>query len=489
MDRYNLNRFLESQTYVYEKVISELRSGVKKTHWMWYIFPQIDGLGKSETARWFAIKSIEEARDYLTHQVLGERLRQCAKLALDIEGKSVAEIFGYPDNLKFHSCITLFSLIDDENSIFEKLLDKYFGGQKDPLTLEVFKVSGASRINTPPDQSYSLPLGVFARRVAKFGKKKCGDSFAIEHLEKEQNILLVIADGVSSSPCDWKASETACEALLQRFKSVSGTVIQRMENAAEKANDAVRQIRGNCAGSITSLTFVVLETSSEELHVLNIGDSRVYLGPDDRLEQITSDDVHPVILKRNGENVLQAGVQVFMRGVTRSLGQLEALEYVVSTHKFKKNYVLLLVSDGISKNEAFTSDIPSVFASAKITEKFAEFVVESSQRNNDDATLIAVWHTTSDQSRRSIYEEDIATGTDFRSSALSPIETTEFIKEDLVCNIVENRNEVANELLDYADKYGLKFERTYLEKLLSQLIKQNRDRLLVARIRDYIRRT
>lgn len=330
---------------------------------------------------------------------------------------------------------------------------------------------------------------VFAHKTAKAGKERCGDSFAVRFFEEEQILLLVVADGVSSSPCDWKASETACDALMERFQSASGNVSQRMVNAAAKAHNAVRQIEGRCSGSITSLSFVVWETSSEEIHVLNVGDSRVYLGPDNTLEQITSDDVRPVILKMNGENVFRAGLPVFLRGVTKSLGQDEALEFFVYSHKFDRSDILLLVSDGISKNEMFTLALPSIFGSARIREKLAELVAENSQRNNDDATLIAVWPSTSDQSRRSTYESGVANGADFRSLKLSPIETVEFIKDDLAVAVDGKRNEAANELLDYADKYGLKFDRTYLEKLLTLLIKQDRNRFLVARIRNYIRRT
>jgi uncharacterized protein (DUF1810 family) len=108
-DPYNLARFVDAQEPVYADVVAELRAGRKRTHWMWFVFPQIQGLGPSETAQWFAIRSLDEARAYLAHPVLGARLRECTRIVLDIEGRTASEIFGYPDDLKFRSSLTLFA--------------------------------------------------------------------------------------------------------------------------------------------------------------------------------------------------------------------------------------------------------------------------------------------------------------------------------------------------------------------------------------------
>jgi uncharacterized protein (DUF1810 family) len=135
-DPYNLQRFLDAQEPVYEQVCSELRQGRKTSHWMWFIFPQIRGLGSSETAQYFAISSRAEAIAYLEHPLLGQRLRECARLVLQIEGRSIEQIFGYPDNLKFHSSITLFAQAAKDNQIFLDALGKYFAGKFDQQTLE-----------------------------------------------------------------------------------------------------------------------------------------------------------------------------------------------------------------------------------------------------------------------------------------------------------------------------------------------------------------
>ena len=136
-DDYNLQRFLEAQGYVYNAVLDELRAGKKSAHWMWYIFPQIKGLGHSGTAQKFAITSLEEAKAYLQHPVLGPRLRECTQLVLNMEGHSAEEIFGYPDNLKFRSCMTLFMTATTDNKVFKDALLKYFDGKPDTVTLDI----------------------------------------------------------------------------------------------------------------------------------------------------------------------------------------------------------------------------------------------------------------------------------------------------------------------------------------------------------------
>ena len=135
-----LNRFLSQQNTVYTTVLSELRDGEKRTHWMWFIFPQIEGLGHSSTAQFFAIKGIEEARQYLNHSVLGARLKECAEAVLAVEGRLVSEIFGYPDDLKLKSSMTLFAKVaDDPCSVFVRVLEKYFAGSQDVRTLQLLQ--------------------------------------------------------------------------------------------------------------------------------------------------------------------------------------------------------------------------------------------------------------------------------------------------------------------------------------------------------------
>jgi uncharacterized protein (DUF1810 family) len=139
-DSFELSRFISAQERIYDIVLDELRSGRKRTHWMWYIFPQIDGLGHSSTTKHYAIKSMEEARQYLAHPVLGTRLVECAEAVLAVEGRSISDIFGYPDDLKLKSSMTLFASIAEPNSVFERILDKYFQGERDVRTLRLLEI-------------------------------------------------------------------------------------------------------------------------------------------------------------------------------------------------------------------------------------------------------------------------------------------------------------------------------------------------------------
>jgi len=133
---FNLSRFLSAQSPVMEQVREELRAGRKRSHWMWFVFPQIAGLGHSATAQHYAIASLEEARAYLAHDILGPRLKECAALVVAVEERSIEEIFGFPDDLKFHSSMTLFARTAPEEPVFREALKKYFGGEEDRATVE-----------------------------------------------------------------------------------------------------------------------------------------------------------------------------------------------------------------------------------------------------------------------------------------------------------------------------------------------------------------
>lgn len=138
-DPHDLNRFLESQDRVYSSVLSELKSGHKQSHWIWYIFPQVSGLGRSPTSQYYAIKSKPEAESYLNHPILGARLKECAEILLGIENKTAREILGRPDDLKLRSSMTLFASMAEPGSVFEKVLEKYFHGDRCQRTLMLLK--------------------------------------------------------------------------------------------------------------------------------------------------------------------------------------------------------------------------------------------------------------------------------------------------------------------------------------------------------------
>jgi len=138
-DPYDLQRFVEAQDRVYPRVVAELRAGRKTSHWMWFVFPQVAGLGSSPMAQRYAIASIDEARAYLAHPVLGGRLRECTQLVLDVKGREIGDILGYPDDLKFRSSMTLFAAVDGAPVLFDAALQQYFGGTPDAKTLELLR--------------------------------------------------------------------------------------------------------------------------------------------------------------------------------------------------------------------------------------------------------------------------------------------------------------------------------------------------------------
>jgi uncharacterized protein (DUF1810 family) len=140
-DPYDLNRFLRAQEHDYARALAEIQNGRKRSHWMWYIFPQFEGLGFSSTSRQYAIKSLAEAEAYLRHPVLGPRLEECCQAAVEVDGQSAYAIFGSPDDLKLRSCVTLFGRVAPAGSIFERVLDKYFENAPDQKTLDLIEVA------------------------------------------------------------------------------------------------------------------------------------------------------------------------------------------------------------------------------------------------------------------------------------------------------------------------------------------------------------
>ena len=136
-DTFELERFIKAQEGIYDTALSELQAGRKRSHWMWFIFPQIDGLARSSTAGYFAIKSVDEAKAYLEHPVLGPRLQECTRALLSLNGKSASDVFGYPDDLKFCSSMSLFDHAAPENKLFEAAIDKYCAEERDQKTLAI----------------------------------------------------------------------------------------------------------------------------------------------------------------------------------------------------------------------------------------------------------------------------------------------------------------------------------------------------------------
>lgn len=143
-DPFNLQRFVDAQEFIYVRALEEVRAGRKQTHWIWYIFPQLRSLGRSPRAYTYGIASLNEARAYLAHPVLGPRLRECTEAAIAAQAPSLNALFGSPDDLKFRSCMTLFALAAGENGdLFRKALDRWCGGRMDPATIDLLKTATA----------------------------------------------------------------------------------------------------------------------------------------------------------------------------------------------------------------------------------------------------------------------------------------------------------------------------------------------------------
>lgn len=138
-DKYKLSRFLDAQNQIYLTALNEVKSGRKASHWMWFVFPQITGLGQSSTAKFYGIANLEEAERYLAHPVLGRHLIEISEALLQVENKTATEILGTPDDMKLRSSMTLFAVTGNTHPVFKQVLDKYFSGSPDELTLKLLK--------------------------------------------------------------------------------------------------------------------------------------------------------------------------------------------------------------------------------------------------------------------------------------------------------------------------------------------------------------
>jgi len=147
-DPFGLSRFVEVQSGVYDRALCELQNGRKTSHWIWFIFPQIAGLGLSGMSKRYALSGLDEAKAYLEHPILGPRLIECVSRVLEIDGKSARQILGGIDAIKFRSCLTLFSQLAGRDPVFTRALDKYFSGHPDPRTLEALRDLGADHAST-----------------------------------------------------------------------------------------------------------------------------------------------------------------------------------------------------------------------------------------------------------------------------------------------------------------------------------------------------
>jgi uncharacterized protein (DUF1810 family) len=141
-DPFDLGRFVSAQQGIYDQALAEVRAGRKRSHWMWFIFPQLVGLGHSPTTERYAIKSLAEARAYMAHPVLGSRLVECSEALLSLHGRSASEIFGSPDDLKLRSSMTLFAHVAEPGSVFGRVVDRYYDGEEDPRTLQLLEHFG-----------------------------------------------------------------------------------------------------------------------------------------------------------------------------------------------------------------------------------------------------------------------------------------------------------------------------------------------------------
>ena len=176
-----LDRFIKAQKAFYKEALEEIRQGQKQSHWMWFIFPQIIGLGQSETAQYYSIKNLQEAKDFLNDEVLGANLREISEALLKVDSNDAEEVMGWPDDMKLRSSMTLFSLATKENGIFRKVMDKFFGGRPDAQTVDILSMGHlVTRIDDPDFGCEGRPDGEEAMGKVYLTELKTEEEIQIE---------------------------------------------------------------------------------------------------------------------------------------------------------------------------------------------------------------------------------------------------------------------------------------------------------------------
>lgn len=333
----------------------------------------------------------------------------------------------------------------------------------------------------------SESYNVYSHSLPKPGKERNGDSSLVLKLPEENLVILTVADGVGSHVCDWFASETTCETVCESFVQATGRIADRLRLSVQRAHDRVRGATGGCAGAQSTLVAAVWETGENIIHYASAGDSRLYKHTSRELVQLTGDDTASVLATVGGEPVLSAGMPVFIKGLTKAIGQQEVLDVNVHSREFEPGEALVLATDGMHGYGLFVQDLEVLLAKDDLEIALVALVQRHSTANNDDATLIILRRSDMPGRTRDLYEEALERQLDYRRQGLFGHLMAAHLKSVLSVAAEMNDGKKMRLCFEYAEKFNLLPDRAYLIELLSQLIRGGAaDRNLVQRVRRAI---
>jgi serine/threonine protein phosphatase PrpC len=329
---------------------------------------------------------------------------------------------------------------------------------------------------------------IYSQALPKAGKERMGDSLLVRELPDENLLILTLADGVGSHVCDWFASETTCQVVCDSFaEPIAGRIADRLRLSIQRAHDRVRGETGKCAGAKSTLVAVVWEVNQDRFHYASIGDSRLYKHTAEGMLQLTKDDRASILATIAGETVLQAGMPVFIHGLTVSIGQPEPLEVDVRECEFAPGESLVLATDGMHGYGMFESDVEQELTKLDLGSSLPSLVQRHSAANDDDATLLILRRNDVTDEARHSYEEVVTRQLDYRMQGLFGHIMSAHLKRELTRAMDEGDSGGVGRYLDYAEKFRLLPDRAVLIELLSQMIKGGvAERVQILRLRRLI---
>lgn len=325
---------------------------------------------------------------------------------------------------------------------------------------------GDLRLNNKAATS-CVDFGVCAATIAEAGKSRGGDCFCISEVADENILVLAISDGVSSSPCDWLASETVCRAAVEAFVHGDGDSGARLQKSVYRGHNAVQQLSGVCAGGLATLVIVVWKRDEDKVLFASVGDSRLYKGIAEDIIQISRDDKEAVLIRRDGKPMMAGGQPVFKFGLTSAIGQSESLNFRVEELDFAAGEVLLLATDGAHGEGRFVANAKDLICHDSLDERLAPFVKLLSSEYEDDATLVVLRRNDCTKETGEFLQRAVAEGRDCRALGVSAHLANRLVLTQVKRLLERGEYTAVQRWLNYAETFGLHLAREPLLELLT----------------------
>jgi len=312
-----------------------------------------------------------------------------------------------------------------------------------------------------------VEFDVCAATITEAGKRRGGDCFCICEIAHEDTLILAVSDGVSSSACDWLASETACRTAVETFVDSEGLISERLKKSVNLAQAAVQQIGGVCAGSLATLILVAWRRDEDRVLFVSIGDSRLYRDTMGEIVQASRDDRDSVLITRDGKPMMVGGQPKFMSGLTSAIGQKESLNFKIEELDFRAGESLLLATDGAHGEGRFVGQAKELLGYESLDEKLASLILHLSSEYADDATLAVLRRNDCAGDAAELLKQAVTEWRDCREFGVGAHFAIGLVKTEVEELLQRREYDLIERWLSYAEDFGLRLSRELLLELLT----------------------